>query len=37
MPVELSPEVYRSVLESLPAGMYLVDTNRRITLWNDSA
>lgn len=37
MPVELSPEVYRSVLESLPTGIYLVDRNRRITLWNDSA
>lgn len=37
MPAELSPEVYRSVLESLPTGMYLVDRNRRITLWNDSA
>jgi PAS domain S-box-containing protein len=34
---ELSPEVYRSVLESLPTGIYLVDTSRRITLWNDSA
>jgi PAS domain S-box-containing protein len=34
---ELSPEVYRSVLESLPTGIYLVDTSRRITLWNESA
>lgn len=34
---ELSPEVYRSVLESLPTGVYLVDRNRRITLWNDGA
>jgi PAS domain S-box-containing protein len=34
---ELSPEIYRSVLESLPTGIYLVDRNRRITLWNDSA
>ena len=37
MPAEMSPEVYRSVLESLPTGIYLVDRNRRITLWNDSA
>jgi PAS domain S-box-containing protein len=34
---ELSAEVYRSILESLPTGVYLVDTHRRITLWNDSA
>ncbi len=34
---ELSPEVYRRVLESLPTGVYLVDRDRRITLWNESA
>jgi PAS domain S-box-containing protein/diguanylate cyclase (GGDEF)-like protein len=35
--VPLDPEVYRSVLESLPAAVYLVDRERRILLWNESA
>jgi PAS domain S-box-containing protein/diguanylate cyclase (GGDEF)-like protein len=35
--MELDGEIYRSVLESLPTGVYLVDLNRRILLWNDGA
>jgi diguanylate cyclase (GGDEF)-like protein/PAS domain S-box-containing protein len=31
------PEVYRSLLESMPNGVYLVDRDRRILLWNDAA
>jgi diguanylate cyclase (GGDEF)-like protein/PAS domain S-box-containing protein len=31
------PEIYRSVLESLQTGVYLVDCNRRILFWNDGA
>jgi PAS domain S-box-containing protein/diguanylate cyclase (GGDEF)-like protein len=37
MPEELSPEMYRVVLESLPTGVYLVDRDRRILLWNSGA
>lgn len=32
-----SPEIYRSVLEELPAGLYLVDRHRRIVFWNAGA
>jgi len=35
--MDLDGEIYRSVLESLPTGVYLVDLNRRILLWNDGA
>lgn len=31
------PDVFRSVLESLQAGVYLVDLSRRILCWNDGA
>jgi diguanylate cyclase (GGDEF)-like protein/PAS domain S-box-containing protein len=31
------PEIFRVVLESLPAGVYLVDRDRRIVFWNDGA
>lgn len=31
----LSPEAYRTILENLPAAVYLVDRDRRIVLWND--
>lgn len=37
MPVELDHEIYRAVLENLPTGVYLVDRNRRILLWNSGA
>jgi diguanylate cyclase (GGDEF)-like protein/PAS domain S-box-containing protein len=37
MPMELNPEIYRSVLESLPIGVYLTDRKRQITFWNASA
>src|SRR5271157_5282737 len=33
----VDPEVYRAVLESLVIGVYLVDRDRRIFLWNDGA
>lgn len=32
-----TPDVYREVLESLTTGIYLVDRERRILLWNDGA
>ncbi len=31
------PEVYRTLLESMPNGVYLVDRQRRILLWNEGA
>lgn len=37
MAAELTPEIYRAVLDSLPIGVYLVDRNRRIVLWNNEA
>lgn len=33
----LSPETYLTVLEALPVGVYLVDLDRRILLWNSGA
>ena len=33
----VDPEVYRTILESLAIGVYLVDRDRRIFLWNDGA
>src|SRR5437016_7225941 len=32
-----NPEIYRTVLESLHTGVYLVDRERRIVFWNDGA
>jgi PAS domain S-box-containing protein len=32
-----NPEIYRTVLEELPAGVYLVDRHRRIVFWNFGA
>ena len=37
MPDQLSQETYRAVLEGLPIGVYLVDRDRRIVLWNSGA
>jgi len=37
MPLELNPEIYRAVLESLPIGVYLTDRKRQIAFWNTSA
>jgi|ERR1035441_200467 diguanylate cyclase (GGDEF)-like protein/PAS domain S-box-containing protein len=37
MALELNPEIYRAVLESLPIGVYLTDRKRQITFWNASA
>ena len=37
MNLVLEPESYRSILESLPNGVYVVDRERRILLWNDGA
>ena len=31
------PEVYQTLLESMPNGVYLVDRDRRILMWNDAA
>ena len=31
------PNIYRTVLENLPTGVYLVDEDRRILFWNDGA
>jgi diguanylate cyclase (GGDEF)-like protein/PAS domain S-box-containing protein len=36
MPEDLELD-YRTVLESLPTGVYVVDSNRRILFWNDGA
>jgi len=33
----LDPDVFRYVLESLQAGVYMVDRSRRILCWNDGA
>jgi diguanylate cyclase (GGDEF)-like protein/PAS domain S-box-containing protein len=32
-----NPEIFRSILESLPTGVYLVDRNRKILFWNNGA
>jgi diguanylate cyclase (GGDEF)-like protein/PAS domain S-box-containing protein len=32
-----NPEIFRSVLETLPTGVYLVDRNRKILFWNNGA
>ncbi len=37
MPVTSQPDVYRAVLESLPHGVYLVNRERKVLLWNDGA
>lgn len=31
------PEMYRTILEGLPIGLYFVDRDRRILFWNDAA
>jgi len=33
----LDPQIYRSVLEGLPTGVYLVDRQRKILFWNHGA
>jgi len=33
----LSPEIFRQILESLPAGVYIVGLDRRIVFWNRAA
>jgi PAS domain S-box-containing protein/diguanylate cyclase (GGDEF)-like protein len=37
MPMELNPEMFRAVLESLPIAVYLTDRKRQIAFWNTSA
>ncbi len=37
MAVMSQPDVYRAVLESLPYGVYLVNRERKVLLWNDGA
>ena len=32
-----NPEIYKSILETLPTGIFLVDRNRRILFWNEGA
>ena len=32
-----NPEIFRSILETLPTGVYLVDRNRKILFWNGGA
>ena len=32
-----NPEIFRSILETLPTGVYLVDRNRKILFWNSGA
>src|SRR5580692_8692101 len=32
-----NPEIFRSILETLPTGIYLVDKNRKILFWNAGA
>jgi PAS domain S-box-containing protein/diguanylate cyclase (GGDEF)-like protein len=35
--MELEPEVYKAILESLPTAVYVVDRERKIVFWNDGA
>ncbi len=35
--MQFDPEVYKTLLESMPNGVYLVDRDRRILLWNEGA
>jgi diguanylate cyclase (GGDEF)-like protein/PAS domain S-box-containing protein len=37
MPEFLDPEIYRSILESLPTGLCVVDMQKRIVLWSKGA
>jgi len=37
MPLELNPDIFRAVLESLPIGIYMTDLNRQVAFWNASA
>lgn len=37
MPVLQDPEIFRTVLDSLQTGVYLLDRERRILFWNDGA
>jgi len=37
MPELNDPEIYQSVLDDLPTGVYIVDRNRRIRFWNEGA
>jgi diguanylate cyclase (GGDEF)-like protein/PAS domain S-box-containing protein len=37
MECKLGPDIYRTVLENLPIGVYLTDRNRQITFWNATA
>jgi PAS domain S-box-containing protein len=37
MPIGLSPDIYRAVLDCAPVGVYVVDPQRRIVFWNSAA
>jgi PAS domain S-box-containing protein len=34
---EIDPEIYRSILESLPTGVCVIDLEKKILLWSDGA
>jgi diguanylate cyclase (GGDEF)-like protein/PAS domain S-box-containing protein len=37
MPAFSDPEIYRGILESLPAGLCVIDLEKKIVLWSDGA
>jgi PAS domain S-box-containing protein len=37
MPEQLSQDMYKGILEGLPTGVYVVDRDRRILMWNSGA
>src|SRR5580692_12538799 len=37
MPELNDPDLYLTVLDDLPTGVYIVDRNRRIRFWNEGA
>src|SRR5215469_1335073 len=37
MPAFHDPEVWRNILESLPAGLCAIDTQKKIVLWSEGA
>ncbi len=37
MPAEFEPDIYRNLLEELPAGICVVDRSRRVVLWSRGA
>ena len=37
MPAFSDPEIYRSILESLPTGLCVINLEKKIVLWSDGA